>query len=199
MGRLSSFVNMAKWERAVRSELMAKEFSKEIKALEKETVEILKKLDNLPKEFTERRRLYLLRKAGKEFVNSVQENIQDSRHDHYRYVKKVGNAEPTKITYKSGNLRKSIKVLRFRKAKNSIFVGPKVISRSKENNLTTFGANNKDVDPYYAHMVEYGTRHSAPQGYMKKGYQKGRLKALDTLNKGVKRIFKSYEKKNKKL
>ena len=68
MGRLSSFVNMAKWERAVRSEIMAKEFSKEIKALEKETVEILKKLDNLPKEFTERRRLYLLRKAERSLL-----------------------------------------------------------------------------------------------------------------------------------
>lgn len=198
MGRLSSFVNMAKWERSVRADIMAKEFSRDIRAFEKETAEILKKLDNLPKEFTERRRLYLLRKAGKEFVKTVQNNIQDSRHDHYRYVKKVGFTKPKKITYKSGNLRKSIKVLRFRKAKNSIYVGPKVISKSKENNVETFGANDKDVDPYYAHMVEYGTRHSAPRGYMKKGYQAGRVKALDIINKGIKRIVKSYEKKNKK-
>jgi len=196
MGRLSDAINLGYWERKVRTDIMAKEFSKATRELEKEVAEIVKKLDNLPKEYTQRRKLYLLRKAGKEFVKTVQNNISDSKYNHYRYKKNNVTGESEKITYHSGNLRKSIKVLRFRKSKNAVYVGPRVV-RKTHADAKNSGLNDNIVDPFYAAMVEYGTRHSEPQGYMAKGYEQGRIKALNILVRGVERILKSYEKKNR--
>lgn len=196
MGRLSDAINLGYWERKVRTDIMAKEFSAATRELEKEVAAIVKKLDNLPREYTQRRKLYLLRKAGKEFVKTVQNNISDSKYNHYRYRKNKTTGEPEEITYYSGNLRKSIKVLRFRKSKNAVYVGPRVVRKAHENAIS-YGRNDNVVDPYYAAMVEYGTRHSEPQGYMAKGYEQGRIKALNVIVKGVERILKSYERKNK--
>lgn len=196
MGRLSDAINLGYWERKVRSDIMAREFSAATRELEKEVAAIVKKLDNLPKEYTQRRKLYLLRKAGKEFVKTVQNNISDSKYNHYRYRKDKMTGEPIKITYYSGNLRKSIKVLRFRKSKNAVYVGPRVVRKAHQK-AKSYGMNDNVVDPFYAAMVEYGTRHSEPQGYMAKGYEQGRIKALNVIVKGVERILKSYERKNK--
>ena len=185
MGRL---IDTQRFTAGLRSKKLRGELDQIINDLNKQSAEIIKELDKLPKEFTKRRRKSAMRKAAKVFVKECQSFVKDSDRNHFRYK----DGKP--IEYVSGNLRKSIQVLRLRKAINSVYVGPKITRKS----LQKYGESEKTTQPFYAHMVEYGTKHSAPQGYMRKGFSSGKTEALNVLTKEVQKIFKRYEKSIKK-
>ena len=185
MGRL---IDVNRYAAGLRSKQLTKELEGIVKDMNKQTGELLKELDKLPKEFTKRRRKSAMRKAGKVFVKTCQSFVKDSKANHFRYNK----GEP--IEYVSGNLRRSIQVLNLRKAMNSVYVGAKITRKS----LDKYGESDKTTQPYYAHMVEYGTKHSAPQGFMRKGFSAGKGEAMLTLQSEIKKIFKRYEKSIKK-
>lgn len=71
-------------------------------------------------------------------------------------------------TYNPGNLRGSVRTLRFRRAVNTVFVGPKV---AKGGSKGTFGPRRPDA--YYAHMVERGTVNTPAKPFMLPAAQQG--------------------------
>lgn len=178
MGR---FIDTRRYMAGLRSQRLAQESRQLVDGLQRDVQAILRQLDHLPQEFTQRRRARVLTKAGKVFVREVQSFVNDSG-----IVREVNGKK-----YYSGNLRKSIQVIRFRRSKNAVFVGPK-ITRKK---LDEYGQTEKTTDPYYAHMVEYGTRHSEPQPFMRPGFERGKNEALRVLQVGMERIVKQYERK----
>jgi HK97 gp10 family phage protein len=185
MGRL---VDVKRYAAGLRSKRLTGELNDIVKDMNKQTTELIKELDRLPKAYTKRRRKSAMRKAGKVFVETCQSFVKDSKESHFRYK----NGEP--IEYVSGNLRRSIQVLNLRKAVNSVYVGAKITRKS----LSKYGDSDKTTQPYYAHMVEYGTKHSAPQGFMRKGFSAGKGQAIIVLTSEIKKIFKRYEKSIKK-
>ena len=62
MGRFG--LDMKALTRSVMADRQRAVFQKELKEYNREVQKVIKKLDKLPKEFTQRRRQYLLRKAG---------------------------------------------------------------------------------------------------------------------------------------
>lgn len=88
----------------------------------------------------------------------------DKPHNRYSTPKISGKLRAPKgrgviaATYQPGNLRKSINTLRFRRSK-AVFIGPKVDKRG----------SGRGADGYYAHMVNFGTIHQAPQHFVEAG------------------------------
>lgn len=183
MGRL---IDVARYAAGVRSQQLQREMMNFQRDINREVNQIVKKLDKLPEQFTKRRRNILLRKASKIFVSTVQANVPISDRPHKRY-----NQDGKVVaTYLPKNLYNSIQSMKFRKS-DAVFVGPK-ITRKK---LSVYGASTKTTDPYYAWMVENGTKHIAPRSYMRKGFESGKFLALHALREGVERIVKQYERK----
>lgn len=95
---------------------------------------------------------------------------------HYRYVSLLagkghrmskGSGEIA-ATYVPGNLKGSVKTMRFSRSKNTVFVGPKI---ARGRTTGKFGPSRPDA--YYAHMVEHGTVHSRAKPYMDKAAAQG--------------------------
>jgi hypothetical protein len=185
---MGKFIDFERYAAKQRSKGLAKQMLLQQRDINLQINEILKRLDKLPEKFTKRRRSILLGKSAKIFVKTVQSYVPISDRPHKRW--KDGKHV---ATYLPMNLYNSIQVLRFRKS-NSVFVGPK-LTRNKE--LETFGASEKTTSPYYAWMVENGTKYIAPRGYMRKGYDAGKYLAMTHLSQGVEKIIKQYERKHK--
>jgi HK97 gp10 family phage protein len=82
-----------------------------------------------------------------------------------------------RITYKPGNLKRSYRVLKFNRAKTSVFVGVKL-----------GGA----VDGYYAHFVNAGTINQSPQRFVEKGISNvGDSVLRDSINR-ISRVVQKY-------
>lgn len=181
-------LDMKALTRSVLADRQRAAFQKELKQYNREVQKVLKTLDDLPKEFTKRRRQYLLRKAGNVIKSKALTFINDKKKPNV-YNKDDG----TQIAYLQGNLRRSMDLMRFRKAKNSIYVGPRLY---RKNDLPVYGRTLKTAQPYYARMVEYGTRHSAPKPFMATGFRAGKSEAKNIIVKGCERIIRSYKRKN---
>lgn len=106
-----------------------------------------------------------IRKSGKEDLReaakilstavAIRTPIGKVKHKRYptRKGKKAGKGSGNVLaTYRPGNLRRSIRVLNFRRS-SSAFVGAKL---------------GKNPDGYYAHMVERGTTTQPGQGFFEK-------------------------------
>ena len=185
MGRFG--LDMKALTRSVMADRQRAVFQKELKEYNREVQKVIKKLDKLPKEFTQRRRQYLLRKAGNVIKDKALTFINDKAKPN------VYNRDGRKVTYVEGNLRRSMDIMRFRKAKNSVYVGPRLY---RKDDLNVYGRSLKTAQPYYARMVEYGTRHSAPKPFMATGFRAGRAEAKAVIVKGVQRIIRSYKRTN---
>jgi HK97 gp10 family phage protein len=183
MGKL---IDIERYKAGLVSGRLKADYDKNAREMQREINRIVKKLDKLPKEFTKRRKKLLLNKAAKIFVASIRNFTPISDKPHKRY-----SDGKVQATYYPMNLYNSIQPMRFRKS-DATFVGPKLTRKE----LTVYGGNEKTTQPYYAHMVEYGTKHSAPVGYMRKGWAQGKNLATFALVKGVERIIKQYEKKH---
>jgi|18_taG_2_1085343.scaffolds.fasta_scaffold05869_5 HK97 gp10 family phage protein len=170
------------------------------KTLEQEVKEAIKKLQLLPKEFSKKTKRKMLRKAAKPLINAARNNIGDSNEPHYRYkTSKASNklrAPKGKgnvvAVYHPGNLRKSIKALTFRKS-SDIFVGPRVAKRGSGGH---YGKGSR-VDGYYAAMVEFGTRNTAGQAYMRRAVPAATQAVQKKIISETKIIIENFKNKNK--
>jgi HK97 gp10 family phage protein len=90
----------------------------------------------------------VLQYAAVPLVQAMQQRAPVGKKLHRRYL----NGKQVAMYY-PGNLRKSLQVLNKLKRSERLFVGP-----LKSGSKGTFGKNR--FDPYYAGMVERGTRHS---------------------------------------
>lgn len=105
-----------------------------------------------------------LRGAGKIAANIAKQNAPVSTKAHFRYsTPKVSSKFKAPkgqgviaATYEPGNLRDSIGVMSFR-GSTSVFVGPRTGRKAKNGN-----------DGYYAQMVEFGTKYTAPNPFMRR-------------------------------
>lgn len=111
----------------------------------------------------------ILNKAVKPLVMALFVAAPTSSKTHYRYQRhglkgtRASKGKGIKVAaYKPGNLAGSFQVLRFRNAKYSVVVGPKIAKGY--NNTGTYNATRSDG--YYAHMVERGTKHSAARPFV---------------------------------
>lgn len=112
-----------------------------------------------------------LREAAKILSTAVAIRTPVGVKTHKRYPKRTGRKAAkgsgnVLATYKPGNLRKSIRVLSFRRSP-AAWVGPKL---------------GKTPDGYYAHMVERGTVHQPAQEFFKKAVASA---GNATLNKAI--------------
>jgi len=170
------------------------------KTLEQEVKEAIKKLQLLPKEFSKKTKRKMLRKAAKPLINAARNNIGDSNEPHYRYkTSKASNklrAPKGKgnvvAVYHPGNLRKSIKALTFRKS-SDIFVGPRVAKRGSGGH---YGKGSR-VDGYYDAMVEFGTRNTAGQAYMRRAVPAATQAVQKKIISETKIIIENFKNKNK--
>ena len=143
---------------------------------------ILSRLRDLPKDYDKERKS-LLKKAAKPVVKALKSSAifkgEPKPHDRYHNGRKVA-------TYYPGNLKRSIRTLKFRRSKD-LFVGPKL---GKKGSTGTFKGNK--VDGYYGHMVEFGTVHSKAQPFMRPGFAKSKGRAQQIIRSGAERILRRY-------
>lgn len=174
------------------------------KKINLDVAKAIKKLEEIPGLLTVRKRRAILRKGAAPVLEAAKNNIYDSDEDHHRYktAKASGKIKAPKgkgvklATYKSGNLRRSIKILTFRKAKTSVFVGPKVEKRGASG---LYSSDDK-VDGYYAAMVEFGTvnmKWNPSKGFMRKAAASEAKKAKDIITAEVAKMIKRWAAKNK--
>jgi HK97 gp10 family phage protein len=97
----------------------------------------------------------VMRKVAKPLVQAAKSKAPVGSRDHKRYVKGQGGFG-TVIVIKRGNLKRAIGIRNNRKNQDAeLFVGPRL------------GGKN---DGYYAHMVEYGTKNTPAQPFMRPAY-----------------------------
>ena len=107
----------------------------------------------------------VLEKPAKLVRDVARSNISDAPKVVHRYAKRGGGKKAAKgkgnilATYQRGNLRKSISVLKFRRAVDTITIGAR------------YGTNKK-YDGWYAFLVEFGAggRTGKSFGYMRRAW-----------------------------
>lgn len=171
-------------------------------AMEKEVKEINKKLQILLGQFDKKERKKILRPAAKILVKAARANIKDSKKPHYRYTnasKLFGNLKAPKglgkkvATYLPGNLRKSIRVMSFRKS-DGLHVGPRLAKRNKDGE---FGRGSR-VDGWYAHFQEYGTinmPNPRNMGYMRRAFTKSKNAVIARIEKAIEKKVNDFARK----
>jgi len=130
---------------------------------------LIRSLQNIEKE-VKKAALPALTNAARPIVTAARNNADISEATHFRYntSKLVKGIRAPKgkgqivATYRPGNLKGSIKTMRFRRSNSAVFIGP-VLSR---NSTGTFGPTltyeggimptNARSDGYYARFVEFG-------------------------------------------
>ena len=155
--------------------------------LKRDIDRVTKKLKGLLKEFDSKNTRQILRRASRPTRKAARSNIKDAKQLVKRYstpklVKGIrapkGKGRVVAI-YHPGNLRRSIAIMTFRRARFAVFVGPRI---GKGAGAKEYGKAGMKVDGYYAHMVEKGTINQSGQHYMKRAYSrtKGQVVAIAT-------------------
>lgn len=166
--------------------------------LQRELQQAVRNLDKLAETFEPNERKKVLRESAKlmqeAYVDAVPSLKKGS--EHYRYLTAKVNKRlrapkgmgEKVATYKKGNLKRSIKVLSFRKSAD-VFVGPRVLRGDKAKGV--FNSKSK-ADGFYLWFLEKGTKHLAPGNYIKKAFNA-------TAAKVAQDIIKRSKDKVKKL
>jgi hypothetical protein len=121
---------------------------------------VVKALRGVGKSFSDKELKRAARKAGepvREQAEKLTPELKKGK-QHYRYKKLSPGQKRSKkyfgniiAVYLKGNLKKSIKILSFRKDRKGVYIGPKFAGRGKGSGV--FGKDEEKVDGYYAHMV----------------------------------------------
>lgn len=119
-----------------------------------------------------------LAKSAKPLMQAIKSAAPRGKRSHTRIA-----AGGERVTYRPGNLKRSYRVLKFRRAKTAVFVGVKLGGK---------------VDGYYAHMVNdgtvdagYGASQNA-QKFVEKGVNSiGNAVLTDSVNR-IKKIVSKY-------
>jgi hypothetical protein len=130
--------------------------AKDLSFLEKDLRETIQALKDVPKGFTDAKIRAALRHALQPVLETAKALTPKGQKVHYRYQYKYKGSKRAakgkgKVVgvYYPGHLRKSMSILQFRKAKQSLFVGPTYKRGS-------YVGRKKVTDGYYAAMV-YGS------------------------------------------
>jgi HK97 gp10 family phage protein len=157
---------------------MSKDLASVQQDMQRQVRQIIKKLEELPEEIQSKAAKKALRPAANLIRDAAKSNAP------------VGGYNP----YTSGeggvSLKDSIKVFSLRKSKRALFVGPKMPKNVRTGKV-------KKGFPYYAHWVEFGTRHMVGKGYMRRAYDTKKTEALEKIKKGVKDIVQNWAQNNK--
>jgi HK97 gp10 family phage protein len=113
-----------------------------------------------------------LASAAKPLMQSIKSAAPRGKRSHTRT-----SAGGQRITYKSGNLKRSYRVLNFRRAKTGVYVGVKL-----------GGA----VDGYYAHFVNDGTINQNAQQFVEKGTNSIKTAVLADSVARISRLVQKY-------
>lgn len=92
-------------------------------------------------------------------------------------TKPLINSARSTVSKRTGNLSKSIGNLPLRKAKRSVYVGPKSGKKRK-------------YDGWYGRFVEFGTKHMKPRPFMGPSWDKSKGSVLRNIELKLKRIIK---------
>lgn len=163
---------------------------------------VIKKLKGLPKAIDTKVRKEAYEQGAELFVQAARSKIRYSQKPHFRYSnsgKLTGKIRAPKgrgkiiATYKPGNLRRSIRILKHGpfKRSSSVWIGPKTSKRTKG----VFGSKSR-VDGYYAHMVEFGTVHSAARPFMRPAFIATRGKAKIVIIGNLSKRIRAWKIKN---
>ena len=141
-----------------------------------------------------------LSKASIPLLDEIEGRAPVSDEPHFRYstpkaskkIKAPKGSGKIIATYTPGNLERSFQVLKFRRAKNAVFVGPKF---DKEGSTGTFSGSR--TDGYYAAWQEFGAPNAGiparpfiGPSVAAVGSQVGRI-AVEELKKAIDRYTKS--------
>jgi len=144
------------------------------------------------------------RKAAKEaftdasgiLIAAIQGRAPISDAPHHRYsTPKIGNRSRAPrgmgkkvATYMPGNLKRSFKVLPFRRS-SAVWIGPKV---AKGNPSGVFSGLRTDA--YYAAMVEFGTRRTSAQPFVRPAVAAGGSTTLRIATVALKKKLEQFTK-----
>lgn len=155
--------------------------------LRKDLIRTTKKLEKLLNEFESKEVKKILRKSAAPLRKAARSNIKDAETP----VKRYSGGKVVAI-YNPGNLRRSIKILTFRRSKFAVFVGPQVGKASSKE----YGRPGQPVDGYYAHMVEFGTINSRAKPYMRPAFSKTKSRIIQIAIQKVKEKSIRYKRRN---
>jgi len=169
-------------------------------SIEKEIADTIKKLRSITKEFSKKERQKMLSEAAIPLRDEAKRNIPKSLRTHHRYKtsKASGKIRAPKgrgrivATYEPGNLRNSIRILKFRRS-SAVFVGPKVAKRGGGSGRYGRG---RRVDGYYAAWIEFGTKHIRPVAYMRRAVGSQRAVVQRNILNAAKKRMKVWERRN---
>lgn len=151
-------------------------------SLNQQLNKLVRSLQEIDKE-VKKAALPALTKAARPIVTAARNNADTSEEIHFRYntsklvkgIRAPKGSGQIVATYRPGNLKGSIKTMRFRRSNNAVFVGP-VVSRSGTGSFgptSTYEGgiipSNARSDGYYARWVEFGAPAIglAPNPFMK--------------------------------
>ncbi|MBE9489194.1 MAG: HK97 gp10 family phage protein [Bacteroidetes bacterium] len=144
----------------------------EFKIDQKQIDQLSKKLFKVVADIDEKKiRNEILNKPAALVRDVAKSNIFNNHKPVKRYSKgmsKKGKGKGKVVaTYYPGNLKRSIKVLRFRMATRTLTIGPKY-TRNSHGDFN----NSKRVDGWYAHLVEFGAggRTGRSFGFMRRAW-----------------------------
>jgi len=127
--------------------------SADIQALQRDLRETIAAINEVPKGFTDAKIRSALRHALKPVLETARALTPKGKKIHYRYEYKYKGSKRAakgkgKVVgvYRPGNLRKSLSIMTFKKAKQSLFVGPTMKGG-------VYTDRKKLTDGYYAAMV----------------------------------------------
>lgn len=176
---------------AATNSALNREFKRQQKQLDKDLRLLEKVLEELPKAYRVKERKKVLRKASEPLIAAAQMKAPVYRGGKRR-VATLGDG--TKVAYYPGNLKLSIKRLRFSKSP-SIWVGPKVTKRRKEGD--TYGLSNRKVDAYYAHWQEFGTVNIPKRPFLRPAFDQTRNQMLKIISSGFADVLKKFARRNR--
>lgn len=155
--------------------------------LRRDLIKTTKKLEKLLKVYESKDVKKILRKSSRPLRKAARSNIKDASEPVKRY-----SGGKVVAVYNPGNLRRSIKILSFRRSKFAVFVGPQVGKASSKE----YGRPGQPVDGFYAHMVEFGTIHSRPRPYMRPAFAKTKGMIVQIATQEVKQKAVQFKRRN---
>lgn len=137
--------------------------------------------------------------GGAYFSAAAEAAAPKSKKEHYRYstpklTKKLRAPKGMGVkvaSYTSGNLGRSINVLKFRQAKSKVFVGAKLARTA------TGRFNGRRADGYYMHFTEKGTKQQRAQGWFMASWQASKGRVLTIMTKEFERLGRQFEQQNR--
>ncbi len=169
-----------------------------VKLIDRELHETIKKFRALEKHFAAKEQQGILKEGGKVLVDAVRSKVPDADETVFRYstpkVRKRKRAPKGQgnviAVYRPGNARRSYRILPLRRTKD-IIVGPKVAKKSAAGVFS-----GRRVDGYYFHMLEYGTRHFGPIAPIRRGLAESKGAINVSLRRGFQKHMKKFELKH---